>query len=65
MTDRQEGAGAPRQPRYRLELLCDDCEWLIVARDLTRAEADRELSAMDRDGRRYRIVSDGHSSPTD
>lgn len=64
MTDRQEDAGASRQRRYRVELLCDDCEWLIVAGDLTRAEADRELSTMAGDGRRYRIVSDGRSSPT-
>ena len=48
-----------RQPAYRLELLCDDGEWLIVAQNLTRAEADRELASKAGNGRRYRIARDG------
>ena len=47
------------QSRYRVELLCDDGDWLIVARNLTRFEADRQLATKAGNGCRYRIVHDG------
>ena len=48
-----------KQPRYRVELLCDDGDWLIVAQNLTRPEADRQLASKAGNGRRYRIAHDG------
>jgi hypothetical protein len=46
-------------PRYRIELLCDDGDWLIVAQNLTRFEADRRFASKAGNGRRYRVVHDG------
>ena len=47
-----------RQPTYRIELLCEDGDWLIVAQNLTRAVADRQLASKAGNGRRYRIAPD-------
>ena len=47
-----------KQPRYRIELLCDDGDWLIVAQNLMRAVADRQLASKAWNGRRYRIARD-------
>ena len=47
-----------RQPTYRIELLCEDGDWLIVAQNLTRAVADRQLTSKAGNGRRYRIAPD-------
>jgi hypothetical protein len=54
---------AASQPRYRIELLCDDGDWLIVAQNLTRSEADRQLASKAGNGRRYRITDDGRQHP--
>ena len=47
-----------RQPPYRIELLCEDGDWLIVAQNLSSAEADRQLASKAGNGRRYRIAPD-------
>ena len=47
-----------RQPTYRIELLCEDGDWLIVAQNLTHAVADRQLASKAGNGRRYRIARD-------
>ena len=47
-----------RQPTYRIELLCEDGDWLIVAQNLTRTVADRQLASKAWNGRRYRIARD-------
>ena len=48
-----------KKPRYRVELLCDDGDWLIVAQNLTRLEADRRIESAINPNSRYRIVRDG------
>ena len=47
------------QPTYRIELFCEDGDWLIVAQNLTRAVANRQLASKAGNGRRYRIAHDG------
>ena len=47
-----------RQPTYRIELLCEDGDWVIVAQNLTRTVADRQLASKAGNGRRYRIAPD-------
>jgi|LNFM01.1.fsa_nt_gb hypothetical protein len=58
MPKRHQQSEPPTRPTYRLELLCEDGEWLIVRHNMTRAEADRAIAERAEKGGRYRIERD-------